>query len=181
MASNTPDQITAAAQNHVNETDYGAEGTVTKCNFYARDVVEAILQQTRPDLRVNSSGGVARANDQFDNLLSSPDWVKQNFPLDAAGVFKKAHAAASGGTLVLVAYKNASAAESGHIAIIVPASTMEDSTTWGMKMPFVAQAGKKNPRQLASEAAKSVFSSLKLSFGFPPGIRDQKEIFFFNG
>ena len=40
-----------------------------------------------------------------------------------------------------------------------------------MNMPFIAQAGKKNPRNVQGEEDKSVFASLKLSWGFQPVIR----------
>jgi hypothetical protein len=55
---------------------------------------------------------------------------------------------------------------------------MENSSAWGMKVPFIAQAGNKNPRNQPSEKDKSVFSSLKLSYGFSAAKRDSMEIFF---
>ena len=100
----TPDQITQAATSHVDESAYGAVGSTTKCNLFVRDVVEAILQQTRADLRVNSGGADARANDQFDNLKASTDWSSQNFSSDPASKFQAAFDAANAGTLVIVAY-----------------------------------------------------------------------------
>jgi hypothetical protein len=181
MPAITAAQITQAAQDHEDESVYGAVGTTTKCNFFVRDVVEALLQQSRPDMRLNSSAGVARANDQFDNLSSSADWSKQDFSSSPEMRLKDAHDAANAGTLVVVAYKNPTAGESGHIAVVVPASSIEHSSTWGMKMPFVAQAGRMNPRNLANETDKSVFSSLKLSFGFTPALKNQLEIFFYSG
>ena len=38
-----------------------------------------------------------------------------------------------------------------------------------------------NPRNIADETDKSVFSSLKLSFGFTPALQNQMEIFFYSG
>lgn len=181
MSGITPVQITTAAESHVDEASYGAVGTTTKCNFFARDVVEAILLQTRPDMRVNSTGGTARANDQFDNLNASSDWAKQDFSTSPSTKFLSAHNAANAGTLVVVAYKNPIAGESGHIAVIVPAGAMETSGSWGMMMPFIAHAGKKNPRNVPAEIDKSVFSSLKLSYGFTPGNASHMEIFYYRG
>jgi hypothetical protein len=137
LATITPGQIAQAANYHVDENLYGAVGTTTKCNFFACDVVEQILQQTRPDLRTNSSGGTATANDQFDNLSASADWAKQGFSSDPQTKFTNSLTAANAGSLIVVAYKNPDASQSGHIAIIVPAAALEHSDTWGMDMPLL--------------------------------------------
>ena len=48
-----------------------------------------------------------------------------------------------------------------------------------MQVPFIAHAGKKNPRNVEVEADKSVFSALKLSYGFTPAMSQHIEIFLF--
>jgi hypothetical protein len=164
------DDIVQTVKIHEDETKYGAKDDTTFCNFFVRDVVESLVKQTRPELH-------ALANQQFDNLVSSSDWLKQNFTADTKAVFEKSHAAASSGQLVIVAFRNSSD-NHGHIAIVVPTNAMESSSAWGMKVPFIAQAGNKNPRNQPSEKDKSVFSSLKLSYGFSAAKRSSMEIFF---
>ncbi len=154
---------------HEDETKYGANDDKTFCNFFVRDVVESLVKQTRSELH-------ALANQQFDNLGNSSDWLKQNFTADSKAVFEKAHAAANSGQLVIVAFRNSSD-NHGHIAIVVPTNAMESSSAWGMKVPFIAQAGNNNPRNQLSEKDKSVFSSLKLSYGFSAAKRNSMEFF----
>jgi hypothetical protein len=174
MLQLTPDQITQATRDHEDEARYGAQGDVTKCNLFVCDVIESLLAQSRPELH-------GLANQQFDALSQSSDWSRRNFPNDLAGGFQQANAAANNGTIVVVAYKNPDPAQSGHIAIVVPSGGLEQSGTWAMPVPFIAQAGRTNPRKLPAEANKSVFSSLKLSYGFQPQQAPNMEIFNFVG
>ena len=167
-----PDKITQTVKDFEDESKYGASNGQTRCNFFVCDVVESLLQQTRPEFH-------ALANIQYDNLLASPDWQEQNLKADIKGVFQKAQDATNQGEPVIVAYQNPTGGH-GHIAIVVPAAAMEQSSAWGMKVPFIAQAGNKNPRNQPSEANKSVFASLKLSFGFPASKKDTMEIFILN-
>jgi hypothetical protein len=170
MSKFKSEEITQAVKDHENEKQYGAIDGETRCNFFVRDVVESLLQQTRPEFH-------ALANLQYDNLLASTDWLKLSFQDDMKGAFEKAQSAANDWRLVIVAYKNPTGGH-GHIAIAVPSAVMETSSKWGMEVPFIAQAGNKNPRNNQSEVDKSVFSSLKLSFGFPASKKDSMEIFF---
>jgi len=170
----TAGDITSAAVSHVDETAYGAVGSVTKCNLYVQDVIEAISQQSRPEFH-------ALANDQFDNLTSSPDWDSKGFSAAPQAVLDNAFSDSNSGKLIVVAWKNSGG--SGHIAIIVPAAAKEASTAWGFDIPFIAQAGKMNPRNQPAgtpEASQSVFASLKLSWGFKVSAIPQMEVFYYN-
>lgn len=171
MPSFTPQAITQAVNDHINEVTYGAVDSVTKCNFFVRDVVESLLAASYPALH-------AKANDQFDALAAATaEWSSLSFASDPGGKFTEALAAANSGNLVIVAYKNPDANSSGHIAIIVPSPGMEDSGAWAMKVPFIAHAGKKNPRNQPAEANQSVFAALKLSFAFKVSMIPTMEIF----
>jgi hypothetical protein len=171
----TASELTAAAQAHEVESKYGAAGDVTQCSKFVRDFVQDLLHQTRPELQ-------GQVKDQFDQLAASPSWKRLNFAQDKASVFAAAQVLANNGAIVVVAWKNPSPTptDTGHIAIVVPGS-LEESTTWGMKVPVIAQAGKKNPREMAAEADKSVFSSLKLSWGFGPDKAAGMELFEYIG
>ena len=169
MAQFKPVDITKAVETHKDEDKYGAKDGKTFCNFFVRDVVEDLLQQTRPEFQGN-------ANTQFDNLSKSSDWKAQDFSQDPSGVFSRIHDQVNAGQLAIVAYKNPTG-DHGHIAVLVPSSSMEDSGAWKMPVPFIAQAGKINPRNNPAETDKSVFSSLKLSWGFSSKLVDDMEIF----
>ena len=167
----TPDAITQAVKDHVDEATYGAEGSTTKCNFYVRDVVESLLATSYPALH-------AKANGQFDALkAATAEWTASGFAGYPAGAFSAALAAANSGQLVIVAYKNPDPLASGHIAILVPSLAMEQSGAWAMPVPFIAHAGKKNPRNVPEEVDQSVFAALKLSYAFKIAMAPAMEIF----
>lgn len=168
MSQFKPEDITNAVETHIDESKYGARDGMTFCNFFVRDVVEDLLQQTRPEFHEQS-------NIQFDNLSNSADWKAQSFSQDPSSVFSRIQDEVNAGQLAIVAYKNPTG-DHGHIAILVP-SSMENSSTWNMPVPFIAQAGKMNPRNNPGETDKSVFSSLKLSWGFSSKLINNMEIF----
>ena len=165
------DKLKAAVAAAVAKPEYQARDGKTFCNVFVRDVVQDVLKQSRQEL----SG---TANEQFTKLSNHANWKKLDIhSLKLQESLEEAHAKANAGKIVLVLYKND--AGHGHISIIVPAANMEDSGAWGMKMPFMAQAGPKNPRNLPNEADKSVFDSLKMSYGFKKTALSTMEIVVF--
>ncbi len=174
MRRMTPEQISQALADHVNEEKYGADGGMTKCNLFVRDVAESLLQQFRPELH-------GMANEQFDHLNSSSDWLSQSVAPDITAALKNAHDDANSGQLVIIVYKNPDSNWRGHIAIITPSPAMEPSIDWEMPVPFVGQAGPKNPRSVQGEEDVSVFASLKLSYGFGADTASNMAIFVWTG
>jgi hypothetical protein len=170
-AADITNAVNSLANSDDSETKYGqqADGT-TRCNIFVRDLVQSLLMQTRPELQ-------GLANAQFDALSQSTDWTAMGLVANPMQVLQDAQDAANNGKLVLAVYKNPDPAQPGHIALVVP-GVLVDSTTWGTKVPAIAQAGPKQPCSSVA-ADKSVFASIALSCGFGANRLPNMELFKF--
>jgi hypothetical protein len=167
------EDITATAKALASSPDhdakYGAQDDgSTRCNIFVRDLVNSLLNGTQADL-------AGLANDQFDALSKSGNWHAMGLVANPEQMLLKAQDLANDGVLVIAAYKNPTAAKSGHIALVVPGvPTM--SGNWKIKVPMIAQAGPKGPCP-GVPPDQSVFDSLKLSCGFAPDKLPNMELF----
>lgn len=134
----------------------------TRCNLFVSDFVTRYFAS---DLPSEFSG---TANNIFDNLNASPRWesyLAEKYSLD------RAQHAANNGNLAIIAYKNT--VDQGHVAIVVPSrnagGAMEYSGNWGMKVPFIAQAG------------RDIFEYKKMSWGFASNKRSGMKVFIYSG
>jgi hypothetical protein len=150
------------------KSQYKANGKWTRCSAFVREFAKEVRGREVPEL----------ARHQFDNLkaaATSPDskWRSLSFSDDAAAAFRNAQDLANSGKLVIVAWKNPepTITEPGLTAVVVP-SRQEDGglfdatkRQWGMKVPFIAQAG------------EMVSDYMPLSDGFSPDKKAGMEIF----
>jgi hypothetical protein len=146
----------------VKDEKTGEEKTVlqTQCNAFLRDFAKRFTGLDMPEF----AGQDLLANQMFDNLVKSGNFKPLGLQKDPKDVFQKAQELADEGRFVVVAYKKPDG--HGHVAVVVPADgDMETSDKWGMKVPYIAQAG------------ESVFSKGKLSEGFGPDKLKDMEVF----
>lgn len=150
---------------------YKSIGAQTQCSRFVRDLAKEFVGKTLPELDGNVSAQVTsltKLAGQQNSKWSTVDFNGDNKAKLAA--FKKAQDLANQGKLVLVAWKNPkpTPANSGHIAAIVPAQNMEESGKWGIKVPYIAQAG------------ETISSKMKLSDGFNPAMKSSLMIFVYD-
>lgn len=143
----------------------------THCSQFVRAFAEELRGRILSELR-------GFASHQLDNLkaaATSPDskWRSLSFSDDPAAAFQNAQDLANAAKLVIVAWKDPDPAKYDlcHSAVVVP-SRLEDGglfdatkRNWGMKVPFIAQAG------------ETVSDYMPLSDGFSPDMKAGMEIF----
>ena len=150
---------------------YIKNGKYTHCSQFVGDFAKELRGRILPELR-------GFASHQLDNLkaaATSPDskWKSLSFSDDPAAAFQNAQDLANAAKLVIVAWKDPDPARYylGHSAVVVP-SRQEDGGLfdakkgkWGMKVPFIAQAG------------ETVSDYMPLSDAFSPDQKAVMEIF----
>jgi hypothetical protein len=150
-----------------NKSDYEPEGNVTHCSEFVRDYATNVVGREMPEL-----AGVVST--QVRAISESEDWTELNFAKDPQLILQQAQIYANSGKLVIAAWANPTPTDtdSGHIAVVVPNPTsatskdgMDASGKWGLRVPYIAQAGKK------------VFAKGKLSEGFGPECKSGLRIF----
>jgi hypothetical protein len=147
---------------------YRANGKWTRCSQFVRDFAKEVRGREVPEL----------ARQQFDNLKAAATsrdskWRSLSFSDDPAAAFQNAQDLANAGKLVIVAWKNPDPTfrQPSHTAVVVPSRLADgrlfDATTqkWGMKVPFIAQAG------------ETVSDYIPLSDGFSPAKKTGMEIY----
>ena len=143
-----------------------ADGT-TRCNYFVRDFAKQLTGTQPPELD-------GKANDQFAQLSKAAadkdsKWRSLSFESSPEKTFQDAQGLANQGKLVIVAWNNP--AGPGHVAVVVPQKgndQLKDSTTWKMKVPYIAQAG------------SDVLDYAPLSEGFGSNKKKGMEIFVFD-
>jgi len=143
--------------------DYIVPGSnETRCNVFVSDFVSRYFKGSSP----NEFSGTA--NSIFDKLDASGNWL--GYPVEQPSL-QLAQQAANNGTLTLIGFKDET--DEGHLAIVVPSKrrngTMGHSGKWGMRVPFIAQAG------------TSIFDYKEMSWGFAADKRDRMKVFIYNG
>ncbi len=161
------EDLKAVAKKLAKEKRYAPSGKTTHCNQFVHDFAREVLNRSLPELEGRASGQLTQLKDAANRADSS--WRSLSFQDDPARGFRMAQDLANSGKLVIVAIP-------GHVAIVVPSSEGADglydsqksksgNRGWGMRVPYVAQAGKK------------VSESMPLSEGFPPSSMASMEIF----
>jgi hypothetical protein len=126
------------------KAQFKPNGKWTRCNMFVEAFAREVRGRSLPELKGH----------QFDNLKAAATtldskWRSLSFSDDPTAAFQNAQDLANAGKLVIVAWKNPDPAryEPGHTAVVVP-SRQEDhglfdatKRQWGMKVPFIAQAG----------------------------------------
>jgi hypothetical protein len=168
----TGEMLARTAKSLAADLKYLPDGKATRCSEFVRDFARKLLGKDVPELE-------KRAADQFDAMKDSERWRALKFQDHPGAVFREAQALANQGSLVVVAWKNPhpTPTDSGHVAVVVPFEgkdkDLHPSSTWEMKVPYIAQAGSK----LSRRDNQAVFSYLPLSEGFGADKKDEMEIF----
>jgi hypothetical protein len=150
------------------KAQYKANGKWARCNMFVGAFAREVRGRSLPELKGH----------QLDNLkaaATSPGskWRSLSFSDDPAAAFQNAQDLANEGKLVIVAWKHPDPDSYylRHSAVVVP-SRQEDGglfdatkRKWGMKVPFIAQAG------------ETVSDYMPLSDGFSPDKKAGMEIF----
>jgi hypothetical protein len=166
--------IAAANQLAGNVVKYGPDANGTKCNFFARDLVENVVAATVTELEPDNSstGAGGQANQLFDKLLagslaSQPTWTDITEATDWNATY--AAAAASARTTPVVAVWKNTVGGHGHIAVVMPFATVtgysgeEDINSGnGLKVPIVAQA---TDKRACSPTGVDAAVALSCAFG----------------
>lgn len=158
-----PEKLKDVARGMVQSGKYGflPDGK-TQCKFFVRDFGRKLFSYRGfENLRANGMVDAIRANPKEWKGLYDP--VRNNFSSLQQGL-NQAQDYANKGYFVVVGWKDPSAHPTGHVAVVLPGQ-MEKSSTWGMMVPQIAQAGTR------------VFSGEKLSEGFGSDKKNQMVIY----
>ena len=169
----TRENLTKTAKALATDPKYQPAGGTTRCSEFVRDYARTLLDRDVPELQ-------GRASDQFDRMAESSQWKSLKFQdKSPRGRSARRRRWQDQGNLVVIAWKNPqpTATNSGHVAVVVPLQggdkDLYPSTAWGVKVPYIAQAGAK----LTRRDDRAVFSYLPLSEGFGADKKDGLEIF----
>ena len=153
-------KLTSAVETAAKDKSFQPTSELTFCNKFVSKIVKDILGDEEAKVVDGKS-----ANQQFEALEKSKAWKAVAITQDS---LSDAHKSANKGTIVLAAYKDPAGGH-GHIAVVVPADALEKSGKWGLKLPFIGQAG------------KTVFPKKKLSYGFSAAKKPKMKLFFYTG
>jgi len=147
------DDLTARATELAGTQQYDKDPDgQTHCSEFVRDFVGKDL----PELQ-------GQAKDQVDQLSQAQDWKQLAYDKDPQLALRQAQLYANQGKTVIIAWKNPEPTEgnTGHIAVVVPSLPDEQSHDgmfpsgqWGLRVPYIAQAG------------DTVSAKIAMSYGF---------------
>lgn len=150
------DAICEAFEKSLPGGEFAASDAVTHCNEAVNFVAKRMGYAGFDDLRTAAPDDAILANQMFDLMAKSPDW------LEVDGVVAQSHA--NVGALIVAAWKNSSGVH-GHVAIVRPGNCAY-SAKWGNQppqppmIPKVSNVGKAELRFIGRGA--------NWAFGDPP-------------